>query len=286
MNLLKKEILNQKTLLLKYKSVIPKPQLVKFENDIKSIFDKFEQIEDETMLNGINKLAKAKYKAIVKIYGEIKNDDGLFDKVFDNLEALTSEQKKIVEDFSIKLQEEQVADPEDEKIGNLPGFNPTFVKQFREEYNQTSREINRELVKRYEDYINKLVEDRKKGVESQPEVNTDSKDKGLKIKPEDIQEFLKNNKDMTEQEAYERLSQVEGFSDYMLEKEKVNMKSYFDDVTERNKLKEEQNPLSDDKAATDLVRGVHRLAQRRNDKFIMREEQFEAMEKQTQVGGI
>jgi hypothetical protein len=283
MYLLRKEIFNHKKLLLQYKSMIPAPQLAKFESDIKTIFDKFEETEDTTKLEGINKLAKTKYKAITKIYGELKDEY----RRYSHLELFTPEQEKIVKDLSVQISEQ--GDGEIDKIEDLPGFNPTSVKKFREEYDHKSQEVHKELSKEYENYINKLVEDRKiqkerkeQNEQKEQKEQNEQDARKLNIKPEIIQEFLKDN-NITGEERYERISKVEGFTEHIVELEKDKMKEYFKGVAENNLIPEHKNPMNNDENVRNVVKEMYGI--NRTNKYTLREEQIEAMEKQVPTAG-
>ena len=137
MNLLKKEILNQKYLFLKYINIIPKTQLPKFEKDLETIFENFENIGDELELNKINKLATAKLKSIKRIYGEIESK-----QKFDMYEGVS---QTIIDDLSqnYKIDDNK---PNFNEIINSDGFNPILVKKYRDEYNKIAEIINKQIV--------------------------------------------------------------------------------------------------------------------------------------------
>jgi hypothetical protein len=308
MNLLKKEILNHKNLLQKYKSIIPKMQLNKFEMDIKTIFDKFEEIEDEGQLTNMNKLAKAKYKSITKIYGEL--NDNIKTKFEEGIEIFKPEQKKIIEDLTIKLEAECANEAEPEKIQDLPGFNPTYVKQYREDYNKAANDVYQENVKKYKDYINELIEEKEKkaqmkreqkeaadknkteNIQSADKIDKYDKDDNKEeavdkvrptLEPEDIK-YLMEHENMTEEERESFLMSKPGFVEMLESKERERMKEYFKNVGERNNIPDEENAMMDDDTVTKVIRSEGGFSKPRV--HILKEEHVEALEKQTKLAGI
>jgi hypothetical protein len=142
MNLLKKEILNKKYLLLKYSNIIPKAQLPKFEKDIETIFENYEKTEDEFELKNINKLAIAKLKSIKRIYGEFESKQ--------RVEIYDYESQKIIDELSNDYKNDEYETNFKELI-NSDGFNPILVKKYRDEYNKLSESINRQIIGDKED---------------------------------------------------------------------------------------------------------------------------------------
>jgi hypothetical protein len=150
MNLLKKEIQSHKNLLLKYKNIIPAPQLPKFEKDIETIFKNFENIEEDADLDQIRKLAKIKFNALKKIYGDISDEKKNKFEIFDE------DSQKIVEDMTEHMKEQE-SNPNFKEMLNSPGFNPLLVKKYREEYNQFSNEFNELYIKELEKETGKKI---------------------------------------------------------------------------------------------------------------------------------
>ncbi len=91
---IKKEVINLRSLLTNYKKVIPKTQLPRFEKDLELLFEKYNKIENEIELEKIKKLAKTKLNSMIRVYGELKEDETTIDKEF-----LDEESKKYVEDI-------------------------------------------------------------------------------------------------------------------------------------------------------------------------------------------
>ena len=189
MNLLKKEILSHKNLLLKYKNIIPAPQLPKFEKDIDTIFNNFENIEEESQLDQIRKLAKSKFNALKKIYGDIAEEKKNKFDIFDD------DSQKIVEDLTEHMKEQE-SNPSFIEMLNSPGFNPILVKKYREEYNKFSQQFNELYIQELEKQTGKKFTPKtEEELKNDPKIQKKIKEMELEKMKEHFSNLGKTHKD-------------------------------------------------------------------------------------------
>lgn len=79
---IKTEVINLRSLLINYKRVIPKPQLPRFEKDLDLLFERYQSSENAEELEKIKKLAKTKLNSMIRVYGELKEEETTIDKEF------------------------------------------------------------------------------------------------------------------------------------------------------------------------------------------------------------
>lgn len=175
---IKKEVINLRSLLFNYKTIIPKQQLPRFEKDLEMLFQNFHNSENESELDQIKKLAKTKLNSIIRVYGEIKEPETTIEKDFldeksklhaENLiksEAETQEKKDSTE-FSSKYDE----------IKNSQAFNKEYVNKIHKEideyhnmiheaYRIANDSVIEEKVKEYEKNKDETIKKYKEKVKS------------------------------------------------------------------------------------------------------------------------
>jgi hypothetical protein len=266
MNLLKKELLNHKNLLLRYKKVIPSPQLPKFEKDIDTIFKDFENIEEEDRLNSIQKLAKSKFNALKKVYGELAEEKS------EKFEFFDKDTKKIVEDLTEHMKETK---PDFNEMINSPGFNPSLVKRYRDEYNRIAKEANEKFIEDLEKKANrKFANKTEEEVMKDPNIQKKMKEhelqkmkdyfsqvgkgfkdkdgKEFKLDEENINEMLeRTNKELSDKDkAMLEKMELERIQTEKTEGETTETDNLFKDNSRSNvhlQLTDEQQKILDDK---------------------------------------
>jgi hypothetical protein len=116
---------------------------------METMFQNYEKIEEQAQLDQILKLAKNKFKALKKIYGDLSEE-----KNKHKVEIFDENSAKIIEDLTNELKIEEETYPNFKEISSLPGFNPILVKKFREEYNRASKEYHEKLISEIEKRTN------------------------------------------------------------------------------------------------------------------------------------
>jgi len=155
---IKKEVINLRSLLTNYKKVIPKTQLPRFEKDLELLFEKYQISENEIELEKIKKLAKTKLNSMIRVYGELKEDETTIDKEFldeeskNFAEKILEKNRKTKENFADSINDDYLTRLN--KIKNSEFFNKEIV-------NQAQKDL--------EEYQNMILEAQKVAEEKQME---------------------------------------------------------------------------------------------------------------------
>jgi len=143
---IKKEVINLRSLLINYKKIIPKQQLPRFEKDLNILFEKYEILENEVELEKMKKLAKTKLNSMIRVYGELKEEETTVDKNFLDQDS---------NDFAEKI----INDSKQTEYGNSD-FTEDYMKRLNKLKNSQffQKDYINKVHHEIDDYHNKILQ--------------------------------------------------------------------------------------------------------------------------------
>ncbi len=151
---IKNEVINLRSGLLNYRKIIPKQQLPRFEKDIDLLFEKYHILENEQELEKIKKLAKTKLNSMIRVYGELKEQETSVENEFLDEES---------RNFAEKLIKENAEGAEDSFADSNEDYISRMNKQKKADY--FNKDIVNKAHKDFESYQNMVIEAQKKAEE-------------------------------------------------------------------------------------------------------------------------
>lgn len=162
---IKKDVINLRSLLLNYKRIIPNQQLPRFEKDIDLLFEKYQILENDQELEKIKKLAKAKLNSMIRVYGDLKEEETTIEKEFLDENSKNFAEKLIKENANTEEPFENTKQDYSARISKLKQadyFNKDVVNKAHKDL-ENYQNMVLEAQKKAEE---KIIEDLKKDFES------------------------------------------------------------------------------------------------------------------------
>lgn len=199
---IKKEVINLRSLLINYKKIIPKQQLPRFEKDIDLLFEKYQAIENEQELEKMKKLAKTKLNSMIRVYGELKEEE-------------TTVEKEFLDEASKKMADKMIKENANEKEESAYNVNEDYITRLNKIKNSDyfNKNIVNKAHKEFENYQNMVLEAQTKAEE--------------KIK-EDLKKDYETNKNAWIEKYIQKLKNL--VHDLCLKKEVSNIEQTMESI--------------------------------------------------------